>query len=138
MADYTESWIDRQIREAQERGAFDNLKGAGKPLKSINGRDDPDWWVRGLIEREDISHSELLPAGIRLRREIEDLPTTLARAHTERDVRAIVADLNDRIRDARKPRSTEPPAFIRAVDVDAAVATWREARANKAGPEPKA
>ncbi|SMC89901.1 DUF1992 domain-containing protein [Lentzea albidocapillata] len=27
-----ESWIDRQIREAQERGEFDNLPSAGKPL----------------------------------------------------------------------------------------------------------
>ena len=26
------SWIDRQINEAQERGDFDNLPGAGKPL----------------------------------------------------------------------------------------------------------
>jgi Domain of unknown function (DUF1992) len=26
------SWIDRQINEAAERGAFDNLPGAGKPL----------------------------------------------------------------------------------------------------------
>jgi hypothetical protein len=134
MAEYHESWIDRQIREAQERGAFDNLKGAGKPLKSINGRDDPDWWVRGLMEREDISHSDLVPAGIRLRREIEDLSETLAAAHSERDVRAIVADLNDRIRDARKPRATDPPAFIRAVDVDEAVANWRAARAKKPGP----
>ncbi len=27
-----ESWIEQQIREAQERGAFDNLPGKGKPL----------------------------------------------------------------------------------------------------------
>lgn len=27
-----ESWIDQQIREAQERGAFDDLPGKGKPL----------------------------------------------------------------------------------------------------------
>jgi hypothetical protein len=26
------SWIDRRINEAAERGAFDNLPGAGKPL----------------------------------------------------------------------------------------------------------
>jgi hypothetical protein len=138
MAEYHESWIDRQIREAQERGAFDNLKGAGKPLKSINGRDDPDWWVRGLMEREEISHSELVPAGIRLRREIEDLPETLAAAHSERDVRAIVADLNERIRDARRPRPTDPPAFIRTVDVDATVAQWRAARVKKTDPGRKA
>jgi hypothetical protein len=27
-----ESWIDQQIREAQEQGKFDNLPGQGKPL----------------------------------------------------------------------------------------------------------
>jgi DnaJ family protein C protein 28 len=27
-----EKWIDQQIREAQERGEFDNLPGKGKPL----------------------------------------------------------------------------------------------------------
>jgi len=27
-----ESWIEQQIREAQEAGAFDQLPGAGKPL----------------------------------------------------------------------------------------------------------
>jgi len=27
-----ESWIDQQIREAQERGEFDNLPGKGQPL----------------------------------------------------------------------------------------------------------
>jgi DnaJ family protein C protein 28 len=27
-----ESWIDQQIREAQERGAFDHLPGTGRPL----------------------------------------------------------------------------------------------------------
>jgi DnaJ family protein C protein 28 len=27
-----ESWIDQQIREAQERGEFDDLPGSGKPL----------------------------------------------------------------------------------------------------------
>ena len=32
-----ESWIDRQIREAIERGAFDDLPSAGKPLRL-----DPD------------------------------------------------------------------------------------------------
>ena len=37
-----ESHIDRLIREATERGEFDNLPGAGKPL-NLGGADDPDW-----------------------------------------------------------------------------------------------
>ena len=40
-----ESWVDRQIREAEERGAFKDLPGAGKPLKNLDTH-DPDWWSR--------------------------------------------------------------------------------------------
>jgi hypothetical protein len=35
-----ESAIDKQIREAEERGAFDNLKGQGKPLRLESWDDD--------------------------------------------------------------------------------------------------
>jgi Domain of unknown function (DUF1992) len=38
-----ESWIDSQIRVAQEQGAFDNLPGAGKPLPNIDQEYDPLW-----------------------------------------------------------------------------------------------
>jgi hypothetical protein len=31
-----EDWIERQIREAQERGAFDDLPGAGKPIPGLD------------------------------------------------------------------------------------------------------
>ena len=46
------SWIDRQIREAQERGEFDNLPRAGKPIKGLDSRRDDDWWAKSLIRRE--------------------------------------------------------------------------------------
>ena len=51
-----ESWIDRQIREAMERGEFDDLPGAGRPLHLD---DDPDWWVKAKIARENLE--PLLP-----------------------------------------------------------------------------
>ena len=31
-----ETWIERQIRVAQEEGAFNNLPGAGKPLPHLD------------------------------------------------------------------------------------------------------
>ena len=49
-----ESAIDRAIREATERGEFDNLPGAGKPLHQRN-TGDPNWWLKDLKERETIS-----------------------------------------------------------------------------------
>lgn len=43
MSDY-DAWIDRIIREARERGEFDNLPGRGQPLNLDDNRcEDPSW-----------------------------------------------------------------------------------------------
>jgi hypothetical protein len=115
-----ESWIDRQVREAMERGAFDNLPGAGKPL-SLN--DDPDWWVKSKIAAENLE--PLLPTPLALRREVERLPETLADVIDERDVRALIADLNTRIKESYLRPQDGPRIAIGLVDVEAAVAAWR-------------
>ena len=118
-----ESWVERQIREATERGEFDNLPGAGKPIPGLNGREDEDWWVKGLLEREKIPMP--LPTSLALRREIASLPETLADVPTEEAVRAIVSDLNERIRDTHRRRVDGPPLVIGVVDIEATVAEWR-------------
>ena len=121
-----ETWVERQIREAQERGAFDNLPGAGKPIPGLNGRDDPNWWVKGLLKREQIRAP--LPPALALRREVQDLPGTLGDCRTEADVRELVEDLNQRILELRRRPAEGPPVFVRTVDVETAVAEWRGAR----------
>ena len=55
------SWIDRQINEAAERGAFDNLPGAGKPLPKRSEEDAAQAWLRGYLRREGVPAEELLP-----------------------------------------------------------------------------
>jgi hypothetical protein len=122
-----ESWIDRQIREATERGEFDNLPGAGKPIKGLDGRRDDDWWAKSLIEREQLPMP--LPPALALRKEVEDLPAVLARERTEAGARRLVDDLNDRILRDRRRVSSGPPIFVRTVDVDEAMAGWHQARA---------
>ena len=122
-----ESWVERQIREAMERGEFDNLPGAGMPIPGLNGREDEDWWVKGLLEREKIPMP--LPTSLALRREIAGLPETLADVPTEEAVRAIVCDLNARIRDTHRRRVDGPPLVIGVVDVEGTVAEWRRNRA---------
>jgi hypothetical protein len=57
-----ESWIERQLREAVERGEFDDLAGAGEPLAVLNEPYEPTWWVKRWIEREGISRAELVEA----------------------------------------------------------------------------
>jgi hypothetical protein len=126
MTDWYESRIDRQIREAQERGDFDNLPGAGKPLKSDSDRYHDDWWIRDLAERENLSAA--LPPALAVLREIEELPQILAGKSDEKLVRAYLAKLNDRILAIHRAPVEGPPVVVRTVDVDKIVADWRNGR----------
>ena len=121
-----ESWVERQVREAIERGEFDNLPGAGRPLPSINGREDENWWVKGLLEREQLPMP--LPTSLALRREVADLPQTLADVPDEPTVRDIIEDLNRRIRDSHRRRVDGPPIVVMPVDVEQTVTDWRRSR----------
>lgn len=119
-----ESTVDRQIREAQERGDFDDLPGKGKPLPGAGEHYDEDWWLKGLIHREKIA--AVLPPALALRKEAEDLTDKIAKLKTEAAVRALVADLNERIRRARVAPVEGPPVTQKTIDVEEAVRTWRE------------
>lgn len=129
MVERYESALDRQIREATERGDFDNLPGAGKPLPDRNELHDEQWWLKALIQREGIS--SVLPTTLALRREAEDLPDTLAKARSEERVREIVADLNRRVLLALRGPVDGPPVVLRTVNAEDAVAQWRASRATR-------
>ena len=126
MAGY-ESWIDRQIREAQERGEFDNLRGAGEPLKGLDGRHDENWWIKGLLERENLRPP--LPGSLLLRKQAREIGEFVADCTTEDQVRELVQDLNSRILDARRRGIDGPTIVIADVDADRVVREWRERRA---------
>jgi hypothetical protein len=129
VTSWYESVVDRQIREAQERGEFDNLPGAGKPLRNLDEEYDENWWVRDLVRREKITG--VVPASLLLRKEREELMQRLAEVKIESSVRRIVADLNDRIERARRGHLDGPPVVLSALDVDAVVQAWREGRARR-------
>lgn len=127
-----ESWVDRQIREADERGAFANLPGAGKPLPDVDEPHDENWWIRRKLREEGLSAEALLPPALALRREVERLPATVRELTTEQSVRATVRELNHRV--AQYLRAPTPPWVpVRPVDTDAVVARWREERSRGAG-----
>jgi hypothetical protein len=121
-----ESWVDRQIREAIERGEFTNLPGQGKPIKGLNGRDDENWWVKAYLERERLPLP--LPTALALRKEVMELAETLADVPDEESVREIIRDLNHRIATSHRIRVDGPPIVIRLVSVEQAVAEWRRRR----------
>lgn len=116
-------WVDLQVRRAMERGEFDNLPGAGKPIKGLGSTHDPDWWVKSLIERERITG--VLPPALALRKEDAELDGALDRETTEEGVRRAVADFNRRVVEARRQLTGGPPVVTPTRDEDAEVAAWR-------------
>ncbi len=126
------------IRDAMAQGKFDNLKYAGKPIPGLGEAYDPDWWVKGLIQRENISG--LGPQAILLRGEDAGLDAKLDAQFTEEQVRDILADFNARVIDARRQLQGGPPVVTKTRDIDAEVERWRQRRADRskaAPPEPE-
>ena len=121
-----ESWVDKQISDAVDRGEFDNVPGAGKPIANLDKPYD-EVWVAGLLRREGVSTEDMLPTPLRLRKEIERLPETVRKLRSEEAVRDVVAELNQRIlAEVRLPSG--PPIPVAPVKVDAVVARWRDDR----------
>ena len=119
-----ESWVDRQIREATDRGEFDNLPGTGKPLPGLRGPVEEQWWLKDYLRREGLPSDVLLPTPLLLRKEVDALPETARTLKTEPEVRALVAELNQRIVEWLR-FGDGPRVPLGPVNADKAVARWR-------------
>lgn len=120
-----ESFVDRQIREAIERGEFDDLPGTGRPIPGAGRPHEPNWWVRSFLERErsdDLRQSDY--------ERIEARLGGLWSLAAETAVRLAVERLNGEIAalDAGDDRF-EP------FDVDSVVLAWK-AMVRARGPRP--
>lgn len=120
-----QTWVDLQVRQAMERGEFDGLPGAGKPIRGLGEHHDPDWWLKQLVERERIT---VLPPSVALRKEDAELDEALDRLHAEAEVRRHVEDFNERVVRARYSLSPGPPLVTMPRDVEETVAAWQERR----------
>jgi hypothetical protein len=121
-----QTWVDLQVRRAMERGDFDDLPGAGKPIEDLGRTHDPDWWLKRFVERERIV---VLPPSVQLRKDDAELDGRLDRLATEKDVRREVQDFNDRVIAARYRLPEGPPLITMPRDVEATVSAWHERRA---------
>ncbi|OIJ24505.1 J-domain-containing protein [Nocardioides luteus] len=119
-------WVDLQVQQAIQRGEFDNLPGAGRPIKNLDRDHDPDWWVKQLIEREQIV---LLPRSVQLRKDDAELDDLLDTQTTEDGARRIIEEFNERVIAARYGAPEGPPLITMPRDVDATLEAWRERRA---------
>jgi hypothetical protein len=127
------TWIEQQIEEATERGAFENLPGAGKPLPKSE-EDAAAAWLREYVRREGVATEEFLPVPLKLRKESERLADAAPGLPSEQAVREAAAELNERIMNWRRI-PLGPPIFVPLVDADALAARWHEARPAQPPPE---
>jgi hypothetical protein len=139
-----ETWVEQQIRQAQERGAFTGLPGEGEPLR-IDPEQTAYDWALAKARREGVETADMLPPGLRLRRERDELPERVLRLGTEAAVRALVADYDARVEAFwRRPAESRWAAVPGLADVEALVAHWTAhrpppppPRAEAAVPEPR-
>ncbi|GAA2284775.1 DUF1992 domain-containing protein [Streptomyces hawaiiensis] len=123
-----ESWVDKQIRDAETRGEFDRLPGVGEPLpREIESTYDELWWVKRKMAREGFS---VLPPSLALRKEAEDALEAALAAPSERIVRKIIDEVNVKIRDMMFKPPPGPPLGKKPYDVEDVVRQWRERRAD--------
>jgi hypothetical protein len=127
--------VEYLIRDAMNQGKFDNLKYAGKPIPGLGEHYDPDWWVKGLIQRERLSG--IGPPAILLRIEDAELDEKLDQQYTEKQVRDILEDFNKRVIEARRQLQGGPPVITKLREVDSEVQRWWERRAASAPAEPE-
>ncbi|MCR3752514.1 MULTISPECIES: J-domain-containing protein [Lentzea] len=110
-----ESWIDRQIREAQERGEFDDLPSAGKPLPGAGEALEEDWWIRRKVREEEGTTG--LPPSLVLRKQAETARARALAAATDEEARSIIERMNAEILDALRKPLSGPPLNLMPFDV---------------------
>ena len=125
-----ESWIERKIRESMEDGEFDNLPGSGQPIADLRRPYDELWWVRKKLRDEQLS---IDPPALVLRKELDDTRARISAARSEREVRRLVAAINERIVYVNSHTTFGPPSDLVPLDVERVVAEWRRAVATDEG-----
>lgn len=118
-----QSWIDKQIAQAEAEGKFDDLPSKGKPLDLSD--DSEYWFVKKLMKREGLSY---LPPTLQLRKDAELTLAAIKEMTDEDDVRQALRELNDRIADAIRTPQSGPPLGLSPVNADAVVQRWRATR----------
>ena len=123
-----ETWVEQQIRQGLARGEFDNLPGAGKPLPHRSPDESVYEWVVEKARKENLDVFGMLPAGLALRKEREDLPRRAAALPSEAAVRALVEDFNARVQQHWRRPMDRGDLVPGMADADALVAFWHATR----------
>jgi DnaJ-like protein len=123
-----ETWVEQQIRRASDEGAFDGLSLTGKPLPRRDREKSSYEWALEWARREEDDVAAMLPTGLALRKEREQLPGLIARQTSEVAVRALVQAHNERV-DQYYRRPVEGVWVpVGMADLDQELAAWRANR----------
>lgn len=107
------SLVERRIQEAMERGEFDNLPGAGKPIHI----DEPPvlnsdlWWALKILKQ-----AGFVPDEVRWRKQIDELRARMHDAGTEEDLRQIVCQMNELIMKLNTMGANKIPTTLTTFD----------------------
>ena len=131
-----ETWVEQQIRRAEDEGAFEGLSLTGKPLPRRDREKSSYEWALEWAKREEADVAGMLPTGLALRKEREELPARIARQTSEVAVRALVEAHNARV-DQYYRRPVEGVWVpVGMADVEELVAGWRRDRPAAPPPPP--
>ena len=123
-----ETWVEQQVRRAADEGAFEGLSLAGKPLPRRDREKSSYEWALEWARREEADVGAMLPTGLALRKEREELPALVARQTSEDAVRALVVAHVERV--DRYYRQPVDGVWIPVgmADVDEVLDAWRRSR----------
>jgi hypothetical protein len=131
-----ETWVDHQIAQARDRGAFDGLEGTGRPLPRRSAEQSSYEWALEWARRQQADPRDMLPPGMALRREREDLPDVVRGLPSEAAVRGVVEEFNARVEQHWRRPQDGPDAVPGLADVDALLRLWHATRPPPVEPPP--
>ena len=132
-----ETWVDNQIARGQARGDFQGLEGAGRPLPREALSENAYDWAVAKARREGVETAAMLPPGLALRRERDELPGRAARLVSEAEVRALAEDYNARVEAFwRRPQESRWSPVPGLADMESLVDWWRKNRPAPSPPPP--
>ena len=123
-----ESWIEQLIRQARAEGAFDDNPLKGKPIPDLDKPYEPDWWIKQLVKREQITD---VPPALEVLRKVEAGLAAIWNLASEAEVRRRITALNAEIASVNSRVTEGPPTKLAPLDVDAIVEEWRRRSASK-------
>jgi hypothetical protein len=89
-----EKLVEKMIREAMDKGEFDNLAGSGKPLDLSDYFATPEDM---RIGHKLLKDANIIPEELELRREVEALKEEMERCFTEEEKRKLRKKINEKL-----------------------------------------